>query len=310
MASAGDVVDRLEDAHMALLDGLAAKDWSADAAGVVGRDVLGVDHDGVRRALRFACDEVVPRILRTPDELTAVVRALRGRHIESGPSGAPTRGRIDVLPTGRNFYSVDPRALPSELSWEVGRRLADALLDRHRADTGELPKMVGLVAWGTAAMRTQGDDVAEILALLGVRPTWHPESKRVTGIEVIPLAELGRPRIDVTVRISGFFRDAFPHLVNLLDDAVAAVAALDESDADNHVAAHARADAERLAGELGAQPAWRRATTRVFGSSARTSGSRSSRRARASSVGADSGSRSVRTARAMLWRMSFWSAMT
>ncbi len=177
-----------------------------------------------------------------------------------------------MLPTGRNFYSVDPRALPSELSWEVGRRLADALLDRHRADTGELPKMVGLVAWGTAAMRTQGDDVAEILALLGVRPTWHPESKRVTGIEVIPLAELGRPRIDVTVRISGFFRDAFPHLVNLLDDAVAAVAALDESDADNHVAAHARADAERLAGELGAQPAWRRATTRVFGSKPGTYG--------------------------------------
>jgi cobaltochelatase CobN len=272
VTSAGDVVDRLEDAHMALLDALADRGWDADAAGDVGRDVLGVDDEGVRRALRFACDEVVARILRTPDEIDAVIRALHGRHIESGPSGAPTRGRVDVLPTGRNFYSVDPRALPSELSWEVGCRLADALLDRHRADTGELPKMVGLVAWGTAAMRTQGDDVAEILALLGVRPTWHPESKRVTGIEVIPLAELGRPRIDVTVRISGFFRDAFPHLVNLLDDAVAAVAALDESDADNHVAAHARADAERLATDLGAQPAWRRATTRVFGSKPGTYG--------------------------------------
>ena len=122
--------------------------------------------------------------------------------------------------------------------------------------------MVGLVAWGTAAMRTQGDDVAEVLALLGVRPTWHPESRRVTGIEVVPLAELGRPRIDVTVRISGFFRDAFPHLVRLLDDAVAAVAALDEPDEDNYVAAHARADAERLAAEIGADGAWRRATTR------------------------------------------------
>jgi cobaltochelatase CobN len=115
-------------------------------------------------------------------------------------------------------------------------------------------------------MRTHGDDVAEILALLGVRPLWHPESQRVTGTEVIPLTELGRPRIDVTVRISGFFRDAFPHLVALLDDAIATVAALDEAPEDNHVAAHARADAERLAGELGADVAWRRATTRVFGS--------------------------------------------
>jgi cobaltochelatase CobN len=121
-------------------------------------------------------------------------------------------------------------------------------------------------------MRTQGDDVAEILALLGVRPIWHPESRRVTGIEVMALEELGRPRIDVTVRISGFFRDAFPHLVALLDDAVGAVAALDEPDADNNVAAHARADAERLAAELGADGAWRRATTRVFGSKPGTYG--------------------------------------
>ena len=194
-----------------------------------------------------------------------MIAALNGRHVPSGPSGSPTRGRVDVLPTGRNFYSVDPRALPSELSWEVGCRLADALLDRFRAETGELPQMVGLVAWGTSAMRTQGDDVAEILALIGVRPTWHPESRRVTGIEVIPLEELGRPRIDVTVRISGFFRDAFPHLVVLLDDAVARVAALDEPAEQNYVAAHARDDAERLASELGDQ-AWRQATMRVFGS--------------------------------------------
>jgi cobaltochelatase CobN len=132
--------------------------------------------------------------------------------------------------------------------------------------------MVGLVAWGTSAMRTQGDDIAEILALLGVRPTWHPETRRVTGIEVIGLDELARPRIDVTVRISGFFRDAFPHLVALLDDAVATVAALDEPAEQNHVAAHARADAERLAAELGAGEAWRRATTRVFGSKPGTYG--------------------------------------
>jgi len=271
-ASGGDLVDRLEDAHMALLDALASGGWDTGKVGAACETVLGRRDDGVLRVLRFACDEVVPRIMRTGDELTNIVVALRGRHVPSGPSGAPTRGRVDVLPTGRNFYSVDPRALPSELSWEVGQRLASVVLDRHRAETGELPSMVGLVAWGTAAMRTQGDDIAEILALLGVRPTWHPESRRVTGIEIVPLAELGRPRIDVTVRISGFFRDAFPHLVALLDDAVAMVAALDEAPEDNYVAAHARADAERLAAELGGEDAWRRATTRVFGSKPGTYG--------------------------------------
>jgi cobaltochelatase CobN len=270
-ASAGDMVDRLEAAQMALLDALAERGWAADAAAEVCEAVLGRRDAQVERTLRFAAVEAVPRIRGTGAELEGVVAALNGRHVPAGPSGSPTRGRLDVLPTGRNFYSVDPRALPSELSWEVGRRLADALLDRHRRDTGEPPRMVGLVAWGTSAMRTQGDDVAEILALLGVRPTWHPETGRVTGIEVIPLDELGRPRVDVTVRISGFFRDAFPHLVRLLDDAVAAVAGLDEPDELNHVAAHARADAERLAAELG-DGAWRRATTRVFGSKPGTYG--------------------------------------
>jgi cobaltochelatase CobN len=265
-ASAGDLIDRLEAAQMALLEALAAREWNEDG---VCEEVLGRRDEEIEHVLEFAAREVVPRVRQTGDELDAILAALNGRHVPAGPSGSPTRGRLDVLPTGRNFYSVDPRALPSELSWEVGQRLADALLDRHRNETGELPRMVGLVAWGTSAMRTQGDDVAEMLALLGVRPVWNQETRRVTGVEVVPLEELGRPRIDVTVRISGFFRDAFPHLVSLLDDAVGAVAALDESDKDNFVAAHARADAERLAGEAGA---WRRATTRVFGSKPGTYG--------------------------------------
>ncbi|MDX6537770.1 MAG: cobaltochelatase CobN, partial [Gaiellales bacterium] len=147
-ASAGDLVDRLEAAQMALLDALAAREWDACAVGAVCLDTLGRRDDGVERALAFAAREVVPRILRTTDELGSVIAALNGRHVPSGPSGSPTRGRVDVLPTGRNFYSVDPRALPSAISWEVGVRLADALLDRFRAETGELPRMVGLVAWG------------------------------------------------------------------------------------------------------------------------------------------------------------------
>jgi len=271
-ATAGDLVDRLEAAQAALLDALAASGWSELAAGEACERVLGRRDDGVERALRFAATEVVPRIRRTSEELASVVAALNGRHVPAGPSGSPTRGRLDVLPTGRNFYSVDPRGLPSELAWEVGERLADALLDRYTREGGELPRMVGLVAWGTAAMRTQGDDIAEILALLGVRPTWNRESRRVTGIEVVDLEELGRPRIDVTVRISGFFRDAFPHVLALLDDAIGTVAALDEPAELNFVAAHARADAERLAAELGDRDAWRRATTRVFGSKPGTYG--------------------------------------
>jgi cobaltochelatase CobN len=264
-ASGGDLLDRLEEAQAALLEALEVRNWDPAAVPEVCAEVIGGGDPGVERALRFAAAEVVPRIRRSNEEIDNLIAALRGRHVPAGPAGAPTRGRLDVLPTGRNFYSVDPRSVPSELSWEVGGRLAEALLDRHRRETGELPRMVGVVAWASPAMRTHGDDVSEILALLGVRPTWDRESRRVSGFEVIPLAELGRPRIDVTVRISGFFRDAFPHLVRLVDDAVAAVAALDEPPEQNFVAAHAREDAERLAVELG-EGAWRRATARVFGS--------------------------------------------
>jgi cobaltochelatase CobN len=176
-------------------------------------------YDGDHPTLRWVCDRLVPALHRTTDELDNTLAALDGRFVSSGPSGAPTRGMAHVLPTGRNFYSVDPKALPSQLAWEVGCKLADALLERHLREEGRYPDSVGLVVWGTAAMRTAGDDVAEALALLGVRPVWAEESGRVTGLELIPSEELGRPRIDVTLRISGFFRDAFPHLIALLDDA-------------------------------------------------------------------------------------------
>ena len=161
-----------------------------------------------------------PALDQTPDEVSNVLAALDGRWVPPGPSGAPTRGMAHVLPTGRNFYSVDPKALPSKLAWEVGQQLAQRLLDRYLEDEGRYPASVGLVVWGTSAMRTGGDDVAEALALLGVRPVWQDESGRVTGVELIPDHELRRPRIDVVLRISGFFRDAFPHLIALLDEAV------------------------------------------------------------------------------------------
>jgi cobaltochelatase CobN len=251
--------DAVEAQASALVSGMETRRWVGDAVGEVVREVLGRDDEGVAAVLRFAVEEIVPRLERTTDELEATLHALSGGYVPAGPSGSPLRGLINVLPTGRNFYSVDPRAVPSRLAWETGQAMAESLVDRYRADTGEYPRSVGLSVWGTSAMRTSGDDIAEVLALLGVRPVWDDASRRITGLEPMPLDELGRPRIDVTVRISGFFRDAFPHVVTMLDDAVTLVAALDEPDDQNYVKSHVDAD---VAGHGDR----RRATTRVFGS--------------------------------------------
>ena len=258
--TASDAIDLLELLARRLAEAMEARDWDASAPAAVVRDALGGREvpDAVR-VLEFAAAEVVPRLARTTDEIDHILRALRGGYVPAGPSGSPTRGLVNVLPTGRNFYSVDPKAIPSRLAWDVGTALADSLLARHLADTGGYPSSVGLTVWGTSCMRTQGDDIAEILALLGCRPVWDDASRRVTGFEVVPLAELGRPRIDVTVRISGFFRDAFPHVVSLVDDAVRAVADLDEPADANFVRAHADED-------TAAHGDRRRATARVFGS--------------------------------------------
>ena len=263
LSEAGDEnrgrVDEVEAQAHALVAALAGTGW--DPATVDGLH----DDPTVRQILRFAATEVVPRLRETDNEIGQVLRALDGRFIEAGPSGSPLRGLINVLPTGRNFYSVDPKAVPSKLAWETGQAMADSLTARYLADHGEYPRSVGLSVWGTSAMRTSGDDVAEVFALLGVRPVWDEASRRVTSLEVIDLAELGRPRIDVTVRISGFFRDAFPHVLALLDDAVRLVAGLDESPADNYVRAHAQADLAEHGDD-------RRATTRIFGSKPGTYG--------------------------------------
>ena len=260
-----DTDDAERRAH-ALVEAMEQRGWSADAAGEVCAELLdAADPRPVREVLEFAAQEVVPRLESTTDEITATLHALDGGFVPAGPSGSPLRGLINVLPTGRNFYAVDPKAVPSRLAWETGWAMADSLLERYRGDNGEWPTSVGLSVWGTSAMRTAGDDIAEVLALMGVRPTWDEQSRRVNGIEPIPLDELDRPRIDVTVRISGFFRDAFPHVVAMLDDAVQLVAALDEPDEQNFVKAHTRRDVDEHGDE-------RRATMRVFGSKPGTYG--------------------------------------
>ncbi|GAA4743163.1 cobaltochelatase subunit CobN [Modestobacter marinus] len=251
--------DEVEAKAAALVAGMEDRGWSAAAIADVVTGVLGTADDAVTTVLRFAVDEVVPRLARTTDEIDMALHALDGGYVPAGPSGSPLRGLVNVLPTGRNFYSVDPRAVPSRLAWETGQGLAESLVERYVSETGSFPASVGLSVWGTSAMRTSGDDVAQVLALLGVRPVWDEASRRVTTLEPIPLGELGRPRIDVTVRISGFFRDAFPHVVTMLDDAVTLAAGLDETPEQNHVKAHVDADVA----EHGDR---RRATTRVFGS--------------------------------------------
>ncbi|MFF4769616.1 cobaltochelatase subunit CobN [Streptomyces sp. NPDC001255] len=244
--------DAAEERARALVQAMDDADWDLKA---LPED----ENEDVRAVLAFAAREVVPRLAATTDELDHTLHALRGGFVPAGPSGSPLRGLVNVLPTGRNFYSVDPKAVPSRLAWETGQALATSLLDRYRADHGEWPTSVGLSLWGTSAMRTAGDDIAEALALLGVRPVWDDASRRVTGLEAIPYEELGRPRVDVTLRISGFFRDAFPHTVGLLDDAVRLAASLDEPEDVNHIRAHVQRDV----GEHGDE---RRATTRIFGS--------------------------------------------
>ncbi len=240
--SLGDSVERLE--------------WMA------GRLIEGLEPDPMWKRTRAVVEEIHARVLPIVRacggaEMDALLSGLSGRFIPPGPSGAPTRGRLDTLPTGRNFYSIDSRTLPTPAAWQLGWKSAYALIERHLQDEGDWPRSMVLTAWGTSNMRTGGDDIAQMLALMGVKPQWDNASRRVTGFEIIPLSVLDRPRVDVTLRISGFFRDAFPAQIDLLDSAVRAVMALDEPNDMNPLAARHKAEV----GELGEAAGYR-----IFGS--------------------------------------------
>ncbi len=264
--SAGDVVERLEAIARALYERLHEVGFDGASIERIVADALHESGE-VPDVLRYVCESIYPALTRTTDEIDALLRGFDGRFISPGPAGAPTRGMAGVLPTGRNFYSMDPRSIPSETSWQIGKELADSLVERYLSDEGEYPESVGISVWGTSAMRTHGDDIAQILALIGVRPTWQEESRRVSGLEVIPLDELGRPRIDVTVRISGFFRDAFQNLILMMDDAFHRVAALDEPAERNFIMKHYAAElAEKRAGGVAEQEAQDESLYRIFGS--------------------------------------------
>ncbi len=200
-------------------------------------------------------------------EISALLAGLSGQRIDPGPSGAPTRGRLDTLPTGRNFFSVDNRAIPSPAAWEIGKRSAQALIERHLQLHGDFPKQLGLSVWGTATMRTGGDDIAQAFALMGVEPIWAPGSNRVVDFRVISTQLLQRPRVDVTLRVSGFFRDAFPNVMKLFDAAVQKIVAIEEPGNENLIQQHVNHRQKELEA-LGhsSDEAKRQASYRVFGS--------------------------------------------
>jgi cobaltochelatase CobN len=274
-----DLADDFSGPRPAALSGLSATPWRTSGDTVERIEMLA--HRLVSGAL--PCDPTWTRTMAVLDwidaklrpaidacgdaEMEALLRGLEGRFIKPGGSGAPTRGRPDVLPTGRNFFAVDVRAVPTPSAWRIGQLAAERLVEGYWQEAGEWPRAIALSAWGTANMRTGGDDVAQALALIGARPLWEETSGRVTGFAITPLSELRRPRVDVTFRVSGLFRDAFPTQMDIIDSAVRAIAALDESDEANPIAANAKAKMRELeASGVSAEVAQRQATYRIFGS--------------------------------------------
>nr|WP_246351376.1 cobaltochelatase subunit CobN [Deinobacterium chartae] len=264
----GDALELIDALALHLYQLLGRRDYDENHVLAVLQETFGPrdDYGSVPATLGFVCRTLRPNLEASVLEIEHLLVGLEGGYVPAGPSGAPSRGMAHVLPTGRNFYAVDPRALPSQAAWQVGEGLAREVLERYRRETGRLPESVSISVWGTSAMRTQGDDVAEILALLGARPVWHPQSRRLEGVELIPLSELGRPRIDVTARISGFFRDAFPHLIALIDEAVQLAMHADESPEQNYPRKHYLEDLHGRLQDLPPEEAEARATYRVFGS--------------------------------------------
>ncbi len=267
----GELVDEIRSRSLEFVELLAEDNFSAAAVDSIPsldwvKAVAPEQQAALRVIAQAICGTLIRNLALTEQEQTNLLAALAGCYVEPGPSGAPTSGMADILPTGRNFFGVDPRTLPTQAAWEIGKTLGDNVIERYVAEEGRYPENIGMVFWGGANMRSRGQCIAEYFYLLGVRPVWQKGSLRVIGLEVIPVAELQRPRIDVTARISGLFRDALPAVVNWMDKAVKLVAALDEPEDVNYVRKHALADTAHMeAAGTPADQAWEHACLRVFG---------------------------------------------
>jgi cobaltochelatase CobN len=262
----GDIIKELNNFSFELVKKFHSEGFKEQSVDAITKAVLGGNDPNVKRCLVYIASFLAPALAATTNELTYTLSACEGSYVPPGPSGSLTRGMADILPTGRNFYSVDPRAVPSSAAWQVGVALGDALLERYLKEEGKYPENIGIVIWATDAMKTKGDDIAEIFYLMGVKPVWEETSGRVTGVEVIPLETLKRPRIDVTIRMSGLFRDAFPNVVNLIDEAVELVATLKEHPEKNYIAKHVETEVrERVTQGVDVERAREEACYRIFG---------------------------------------------
>ncbi len=258
------VLDRIDDRTCELISGMQEAGYDRKTCLELARRMCGAGD--MEEVVGYICDRLVPNLARMTDEMGNMMHACEGGYVLPGPSGAPTRGNADILPMGRNFYGIDPDIVPTKAAWEIGRRMADQMIERYTEAKGTYPTEIGFIIWATDTMKTNGDDVAYILWLMGVRPVWSGSGGQVVGLEPVPLEELGRPRLDVTVRITGLFRDAFPNLIDLIDDAARMVEGLDEDDEDNIMAANLRKDiVENMAQGMTVDEARRRASFRVFG---------------------------------------------
>jgi len=241
----GDIIDKIQEKAVACIRKYSDCDFEYERFKNTLSEFIGETSSELLSVMTFIGESLVPNLLRTEDELINTIRALGGEHISAGPSGSPSRGMAHILPTGRNFYSVDPMAMPTKSAWKIGENLAVDVLDRYLKEEGKYPESIGMIFFGGTTMRTKGDDIAEALYLMGVKPVWKKSNGHITGLEIIPLEELGRPRIDVTVKISGFFRDAFPNIIELFDEAIQMLAFLDEPHDMNYIAKHVSADMEK-----------------------------------------------------------------
>lgn len=264
--TAGEEADGIDAEFQRFLEWARADGYDPERCLAHLSEIYGNVSPDLEEGVRYICRKVVPGIKGMTDEIGNALRGLDGRYVPPGPSGAPTRGNADILPMGRNFYGLDPDTVPNRTAWEIGKRMADQMIEKYVSEKGEFPREIGFIVWATDTMKTGGDDIAYLLWLMGVKPVWSETGGQVTGLEVVPLSELKRPRADVSVNITGLFRDTFPNLIDLLDDAVRMIGGLDESEEDNALAANLRKDiAEDIANGLDRKEATERNSVRIFG---------------------------------------------
>ncbi|WP_392486529.1 cobaltochelatase subunit CobN [Haloimpatiens sp. FM7315] len=220
----------------------------------------------IKDIMKYISKVIINKLYKTSDELVNFLKGARGEFVIPGKSGCPTRGNINILPSGRNFYSIDPNCVPSRSSYIVGTSLAKDLLQRYIKEEGKYPCNIMIIVYSGETMKTNGDDISEILNLMGVKPIWLEGTDRVIGLEAISLEKLGRPRIDVTLRISGLFRDTFPNLIELIEEAVNLVSQLDEHENMNFIKKNISNEVKSMIKEgISLEEAKEMASLRVFG---------------------------------------------